>query len=133
MTQPHRNQTQYHRTDNVRARPKPFAALSQFECLPTERGKRGVTAAHAVDEKWAEARGREPASFRGGEGRKKSDDERAGHVDDQRAQRKCLAEPCCGDQAGKPETTHAAQRAAHCHPQVCKHSLTPAKVVSRSY
>jgi hypothetical protein len=88
--------------------------------LQTERGKSRVTAANTNQEKSPRGGRHQPSPFRSGERVEKSDDEAAGDVDENGSPRKGFAD-AAGDKAGKPEAAHAAERAADCHPEICKH------------
>ena len=116
-SQPHADQAQGYREQNVAGGIKPFAIVDEVQGLQAERGKRGVTAADAEHEKLRGegARLRIHATFRTCHRPNDTDSKRAGDIDEEGAPRKGLAETA-GDDARKPVAPDTAERTADCHP-----------------
>src|SRR5208337_142486 len=110
------------RYDDIKTGERPFAVLRKTKGLQAERGESGVAAADSGHDELARVRADEDASVGSGQGGKEADDERPGHVDDQRADRKGLAD-MVGGETRKPVARDSAEHAAQHDPQPC-HGLT---------
>src|SRR5271155_1674659 len=94
---PDRKQAKHDRQDDVDAGEQRLAVAGEIERLQAERREGGVAAADARHDELARVRADEDASVRRGQGGEKADHKRAGDVDDQRADRKSLADVLCSE------------------------------------
>ena len=120
MTEPDGDETAEHREQNIRARLKPLVRARKVQRLEAERGKSRVTAADARHEKIPGQRADQQPAFRAGVGREEANRKGARDIDQQSAYGESFAEPL-SDDAGKPKTSHAAQRATYCNPKIIDH------------
>src|ERR1051326_5624582 len=117
IPQPHGEEAEQDGEADVGPGIEPLAVPGQVEGLEAERGKGGVAAADADHEKLAGGGAGERAAVGVGPGGEEADDEGAGDIDDEGADREGLAE-APGDGSGEPVAGYSAQGAARGDPEI---------------
>ena len=118
VAEPHGDQAERHRAENVQSGAQPLALLGEVESLQAERGEGGVTAADANHEKFARGVASEPAAVWTGAAGENADEQRAADVGDECAPGKTIA-PARLAEVGDPEAGDAPERTAEGDPNVC--------------
>src|SRR5690242_2284393 len=124
--EPDGDKTQHHGQQNISAGVKPFAVAQQVQGLQAEGGKSRKAAADARHKKLRReyAGLRIQPAFGTGQRAEKTDDERTGNIDRERAKRKGFAN-ALRDESAEAEPHHASNGPAQSHPKIGNNHNVP--------